>query len=116
MRYRPQTSKRATLAWHTEHKNGKFTGLFTQLVALIVSEYTETYLVVRVNNKMLVNFRFLLAESNHTVICEKRLKMLSSFLCQNRTRKEILLSSNAIGTFTNATNVSLTIKHSFVEK
>ena len=85
-------------------------------MALIVGKATKACLIVRVNNKMLVNFRFSLAESNHTVICEKRLKMLSSFLCQNRTRKEVLLSSNAIGTFTNATNVSLTIKHSFVEK
>ena len=82
-----------------------------------MGQETEACLIWCVNDKnACFNFRFLLAESNHTVICEKRLKMLSSFLRQNRTKKETPLSDNAIDTFTNATNVSLSIKHSFVEK
>ena len=35
---------------------------------------------MRENSKMPLNFRILLAESNRTVICEKRLKILSSLI------------------------------------
>ena len=49
MRYRPQTSKRATLAGNIEHRKGKFTGVFTQ--APYFNQVNKTWLIMSVNNK-----------------------------------------------------------------
>ena len=71
MRHGLQTSKRATLAWHT---------LNIEMVNLPVFLHSRSYggkpnkhvrNSARKNKLVLVNFRFSLAESNQTVIREK---------------------------------------------
>ena len=60
-------------------------------------------------------FLFSLRDSSRTVICAKRLIMLSSLLCPNWTNKAALFLRNATGTFTKAMNAALAVNHSLVE-